>query len=298
MADDSRNLNNPSSSSPKIKLKRIEINDDTDGNRTLISTRARDELYHCISEYIHNTTTTSTTCLGKLLLTHGEGQAGTGTIQCLTRKQMRRALISINIQLTDSDESILFESLDYNNTNTTINIHDILIYFYDIVYKQDNLEIMSIIQSILNNNKKLSIKEISRILYKYDTNRIGYINDVTFRKFLTTTLYTTTSTYSNNNNKSSSNSGDKGHNSDLDDILTFFDPLRQGRIDIEYVIAILYICNNNDSNTTNKAAIKIKNMLRILRAKNIDYKSILLSDLSTSPSGTTFSSSSSTNQHR
>lgn len=245
VADESFN----GSLSPKKKLVRL-TNENQDGY--VLSQRCRDDIGDSVRGYLESSTEA---CIGKLFLHHAELRSG--SLSTITRKQMRRAFAALGAQLTDSDEISLFECLDVKNDGN-ISIYDLVLFCLDLALMNDNLEACQSIKRILD-KKKTQPKEYARTLNKLTTKKSGYLDDVVYQKFLA-------KIYDMKENVAKFE--------EIEDVIRFLDPKKEGRVDIEYAAALGLICTDY-----NRATMKLKNMLRVLRTKNIDYKSILVTNL-------------------
>ncbi len=239
-----------SSSPNKMKLKRNENN--FNHEHWVISSQTRDDIGESVRHFLKSS---NDACFGKLLVQLAELKGG--SITAMTRKQMRRVFIALGTQLTDQDETTIFDYLDFKS-DETINIHDLILFCFDLAYLNDNLEASYALRRILE-KKKMPPKEFSRTLSKANLSKSGYLEDVVFQKLMAKIYGMETSITKFE---------------EIEDLIKFFDPNKEGRIDIEYVTALAMVCIE-----PSRSSLKLKNMLNLLKSNDIDFKDILFRNL-------------------
>lgn len=238
--------------SPRSKLKRIHQDD---GDSTIISRRTKDDISDSVRNYLKSSNSAN---LGKLLLQNAEGKGGSQGLY-LNRRQFRRFFVALGTQLSDKDETSLFECLNVMGDGN-VSIHDIIIYCYDLAFETDNLEAAYSLKMVLE-RKKVSPKEFYRSLQKCDVKKTSYIDVPTFEKVVSK-IYGMVMTATEDVEILKSD--------DIVSLLNYFDHNKEGRIDIEYASAMSVICLD-----VAKASSKLRNMLKFLRIRHVDYLSIL-----------------------
>ena len=153
---------------------------------------------------------------------------------------------------------ILNFNLDFRGEGS-VAVDDILLYLMDISLQGDTLEISIAIRQTLE-KRKIHVKELQRLLLKNDIMRTGFIDHKSFEKIYLKLC-----------------GGENFVKSDhMADIERYIDPKKDGKLDILFLIAI---CNVN--NDIQRAENKLKNLFKIMRLKEIDYKKIIMKDLGT-----------------
>lgn len=205
-------------------------------------------------------------CLGHLLLSHIDTKATTlaafsGVNQntaTLTRKQLRKVLMSLGCQLSDVDESTVFEALSIRQDGR-MNLHDFLLYFMDLTLRNDNMKASCALKKVLE-KKTTAPKELIKLLHKAATSEYrlqskGLININAFEGILAQ-LYGCESSVTKVD--------------EIEDLLLFFDPTKMGRVDIEYIAALAGSCVD-----TSRATAKLKYLLKLLQTKGVNCPAVL-----------------------
>ena len=241
--------------SPRSKLNRINQNDD---ESTIISRRTRDDISDSVRNYLKSSNDAN---LGKLLLQNVDTKSGGGVY--LNRRQFRRFFVALGTQLTDKDETSLFECLDISGDGN-VSIYDLIIYCYDLAFELDNLEAAYSLKMVLE-RKKIPPKEFARNIQKNDPKKTGFIDVPTFEKVVSK-MYGMVMT--------ATEDVDILKSDDVANLLQFFDHSKESRIDIEYASAMAII-----SLDISRASMKLRNMMKFLRIRHVDYLSILCKNL-------------------
>jgi Ca2+-binding EF-hand superfamily protein len=155
----------------------VRINDNVSDIMRVISRRAVDDIIDSTKSYLESS---DAACLGKLFGDSGEDKGGKGL--SLSKKQMRKCLAAVGTQLTDGDENMLFECLDYRGSGS-VSVYDLVAYCYELVYRNDSEEVARVSKELFK-NKNFPVKDVTRALVKTDSKRSGYLDHNTFEKLI------------------------------------------------------------------------------------------------------------------
>ena len=152
----------------------------------------------------------------------------------------------------------LFSCADFRN-ESSVAVEDLLLYCTDLAFEGDDVEAALAFRQTLE-KRKVPSKELQRALIKVDNTHTGYVNHKTFDK-----LYLRLC------------GGDSYVKTDqLSDIKRFVDPLRDGKMDVNVIVAMAIVCGD-----VSRAENKLKNLLKTMRVKGIDYRAIITEDAGT-----------------
>lgn len=118
----------------------------------------------------------------------------------------------------------------------------------------DDREATLVCRQILD-KKKISVKEILRSLNKIDRNHNGYLDSKSFEKVLVSLFH------------------NEIKNNQINILLNFLDPKKDNKIDINYFVSVITICND-----VIRAENKLKNVFKIMRIRGIDYQHAILKE--------------------
>ena len=149
----------------------------------------------------------------------------------------------------------LISCADFRN-ESSVAVEDLLLYCTDLAFEGDDVEAALAFRQTLE-KRKVPPKELQRALIKADNTHTGYVNHKTFDK-----LYLRLC------------GGDSYVKTDqLNDIKRFVDPLRDGEMDVNIIVAMAIVCGD-----VSRAENKLKNLLKTMRVKGIDYRAIITED--------------------
>jgi Ca2+-binding EF-hand superfamily protein len=186
-------------------------------------------------------------------LTRGNANAGVHIFDVtLTRRDFRKLLGELSLKMREEEENTVFESFDFNGDGA-ISTSDLLAYFMGLAGDTDSMEISGCFKD-LDLGKKLLPKDLARQMAKADVQNTGLVEDSTLDKVLKKLC------------------GSAAVPDLVGDIKAFFDPGNSGLVDRHYVAAVAAGCNPENAAVAEK---KLRNSMRVLRLKNVDYKSII-----------------------
>ena len=138
-------------------------------------------------------------------------------------------------------------------------MEDVILYCTDLGFEGDDIEAALALRQTIE-KRKVPWKELQRALMKADNTRTCYINHKTFDKLFIRLC-----------------GGDSFVKVDqLSDIKRFVDPQRDGKMDINIIVAMAIVCGD-----VQRAENKLKNLLKTMRVKGIDYRAIIMEDAGT-----------------
>ena len=164
----------------------------------------------------------------------------------------------LNSSSTNSHYFPFFSFTDFRN-ESSVAVEDVLLYCTDLAFEGDDIEAALALRQTIE-KRKVPWKELQRALMKADTTHTGYINQKTFDKLFMRLC-----------------GGDSFVKVDqLSDIKRFVDPLRDGKMDMNIIVAMAIVCGD-----VSRAENKLKNLLKTMRVKGIDYRAIIMEDAGT-----------------
>ena len=138
-------------------------------------------------------------------------------------------------------------------------MEDVLLYCTDLAFEGDDIEAALAFRQTID-KRRIPSKELQRALIKADTAHTGYVDHKTFDKLFLRLC-----------------GGESFVKPDqLSDIKRYVDPLRDGKMDINVIVAMAIVCAD-----VVRAENKLKNILKTMRVKGIDYRAILMEDAGT-----------------
>jgi Ca2+-binding EF-hand superfamily protein len=224
-----------------------------DNSLQLIPRPAQDDIADSVNAFLH---TSDESCVGKVF----QEQLEESKAPKLSRKQFRKALAALGAQLSDADEGIIFESLDFRGEGSVF-IEDILLYCMDLAYNGDSLDAALVCRQTLE-KKKVPLKDLQRGLTRLDSKRSGQVNHKSFEKVFIKLC------------------GGEGlvTSDQLADLERFVDPQKDGKVDINYLLAIATV-----SSDIPRAESKLKNCLKVMRVRGNSYRKELQREGGNSP---------------
>jgi Ca2+-binding EF-hand superfamily protein len=241
------------------KLKGSE-NDSENGPKAfgseLIGRAVRDDITDAVKSFL---AASNSNFVGKVVCDFSEEKTTTLTgenLPFMNKKQFRKATEMLGCQIDDLD-TLLYEFLDLQG-NSQASSFDLILYCYDLAWDGDSVEAAKAFQEAFLKTR-VSVKEFHRTLVRSDTAKTGFVDSRTFEKVVAKLC------------------GSKLHPDIISDIERYLDPNKEGRIDLRFAAAMAY-----SSVDEARATMKLRNMLRILRSRNIDYKRELCESLGVS----------------
>lgn len=222
-----------------------------DDSVCILPRRARDDVADSVRAYLKGA---SGACVGKLFGDHAEDR-NSGGAPTMTKKQMRKGFASLGTQLTDNDESTIFECFDFRNDGS-VSVYDLVSFCMDAALENDCIPAGDAVADTFV-KRKIPAKEFARTLHKADGQQTGFVDHRLFEKAVMKLV------------------GQSNVTEDqLGDMERFLDPEKDGNIDINYAAAIVTIGGD-----VSRAESKLRNMLRILRVRGVNYKEAITSSL-------------------
>ena len=216
-----------------------------------MSSAIRDEARDSIQKILAS----SKTSVGRLIYQNADEKTGV-----ISRRQLRKVLESLSIQLRESDENMLFEALGFTG-ESCVAVDDLLLYFMELASQNDSEEAFNAVKEVIV-RKRVAAKEVTRLMLRSDSKGSGFLEHSTFEKIIVKLA------------GSSSNTFDA-----IADLKRFLDPKREGVVDLHYAAAII-----TASSDPSRCELKLRNIFRIMRIRNIDYKKHFMSSVEGSES--------------